>query len=119
MARLYDSWDLVDRMDYNPDGSMKPHKKERLLARGMSESEMAYVEHQRMLEVKDYDEREQDWLERFGYTFSEWDAKCQESPAELERRQRKAIRNGEEISSLPMEIDPDDYYSQVGNAGLF
>ena len=37
------------------------------------------------------------------------------SQAELESRQRKAIRNGEEISSLPMDIDPDDYYDQVGS----
>jgi hypothetical protein len=119
MARLYDSWDFLDKMDYNSDGSMKPHKRERLLARGMSLSEINQVERKRMLEVKKYDEREQDWLERFGCPFSEWDAKCQGSPVDLERRQKSSLRNGEELSSLPIDIDPDDYYEQVGNAELF
>ncbi len=119
MARLYDSWDFMTQRNYNPDGSMKPHKRERLLASGMSASEIYYVESQKMLEVKDYEEREQDWLERFGYTYSEWEAKGRMSQAELESRQKSALRNGEELSSLPMDIDPDDYYDEVGNAGLF
>ena len=118
MARLYDSWDFLDQMDYNPAGSMKPHKRERLLARGMSPSNIAYLENQKMLQVKKYDEREQQWLEKYGVPYSEWEAQGQQSLAELERRQNIAIRNGEEISSLPLDIDPDDYYDQVGNAGL-
>ena len=35
------------------------------------------------------------------------------SQAELEERQRKAIRNGEEISTLPMAIEPDEYYEEL------
>lgn len=119
MARLYDSWDFLDQMDYNPDGSMKPHKRERLLARGMSPSNIAYLENQKMLEVRQFDEREQLYVERYGIPYSEWEKQGRQSQAELEERQKKAIRNGEEISSLPMDIDPDDYYEQIGNAGLF
>ncbi len=119
MARLYDSWDFLKKMNYNPDGSMKESWRKNLLESGMSESEVNYLEQQKMLEVKKYDEREQQWLEEHGIPYSEWEAQGQQSRAELERRQKKAIRNGEEISSLPMDIDPDDYYEQVGNAGLF
>ena len=119
MARLYDSWNSLDKMNYNPDGSMKPEYKQYLLDDGVSPSSIAYVEHQKMLEVKTYDEREQDWLERFGYTYSERPVSRRMSDEELKRRQQSALRNGEELSSLPMDIDPDDYYDQVGNAGLF
>ena len=84
----------------------------------MSESEVNYLENKKMLQVKKYDEREQQWLEKYGVPYSEWEAQGQQSLAELERRQNIAIRNGEEISSLPLDIDPDDYYDQVGNAGL-
>ena len=52
-------------------------------------------------------------------TYSEWEAEGRMSQAELESRQKSALRNGEELSSLPMDIDPDDYYDEVGNAGLF
>ncbi len=119
MARLYDSWNFLDKRNYNPDGSMKPHKRQRLLNDGLSPSEIEQVENRRMLQVKQFDEREQRWLEEHGIPYSEWEKQGQQSQAELEERQKKAIRNGEEISSLPMDIDPDDYYEQVGNAGLF
>ena len=119
MARLYDSWNFITQRNYNPDGSMKEAWRKTLLEGGMSESEINYVEHQKMLEVKTYDEREQDWLERFGYTYSERPVNRRMSDEELKRRQKSALRNGEELSSLPMDIDPDDYYDQVGNAGLF
>ena len=118
MAKLYDSWDFLDKMNYNIDGSMKESWRKNLLESGMSESEVNYLETQKMLEVRKYDEREQQWLEKYGIPYSEWEAQGQQSLAELERRQNIAIRNGEEISSLPLDIDPDDYYDQVGNAGL-
>ena len=118
MARLYDSWDFLKKMNYNPDGSMKESWRKNLLESGMSESEVNYLENKKMLQVKKYDEREQQWLEKYGVPYSEWEAQGQQSLAELERRQNIAIRNGEEISSLPLDIDPDDYYEQVRNAGL-
>ena len=118
MARLYDSWDFLNKMNYNPDGSMKESWRKNLLESGMSESEVNYLENKKMLQVKKYDEREQQWLEKYGVPYSEWEAQGQQSLAELERRQNIAIRNGEEISSLPLDIDPDDYYEQVRNAGL-
>ena len=118
MARLYDSWDFLKKMNYNPDGSMKESWRKNLLESGMSESEVNYLENKKMLQVKKYDEREQQWLEKYGVPYSEWEPQGQQSLAELERRQNIAIRNGEEISSLPLDIDPDDYYDQVGNAGL-
>ncbi len=118
MARLYDSWDFLKKMNYNIDGSMKESWRKNLLESGMSDSEVNYLENKKMLQVKKYDEREQQWLEKYGIPYSEWEAQGQQSLAELERRQNIAIRNGEEISSLPLDIDPDDYYDQVGNAGL-
>ena len=115
MARAYDTWDCIKRINYNPDGSMKPKYKQRLLNNGMSSSDIAFVEGQKKNEVRLFEEREQRYVERYGIPFSEWEKQGRMSQAELESRQRKAIRNGEEISSLPMDIDPDDYYDQVGS----
>jgi hypothetical protein len=116
MARAYDTWDSIDRMNFNPDGSMKPEARQRKLAKGfLTESDIAYIEAQKMNEVRLFEEREQLYIERYGIPFSEWEKQGKMSQEELEHRQRKAILNGEEISSLPMDIDPDDYYEQVGS----
>ncbi len=116
MARAYDTWNCIERMTFNPDGSMKPEARQRKLARGLlTESDIAYIEAQKKNEVRLFEEREQRYIERYGIPFSEWEKQGRMSQAELESRQRKAIRNGEEISSLPMDIDPDDYYDQVGS----
>ena len=115
MARAYDTWDFLDRMNFNPDGSMKPEYKQRLLNNGMSSSDIAFAEGQKKNDVRLFEEREQLYIERYGIPFSEWEKQGRMSQAELESRQRKAIRYGEEISSLPMDIDPDDYYDQVGS----
>ena len=119
MARAYDTWDSFDQKNFNPDGSMKPEYRQRLLDKGINLSSIDYVEIQKMNEVKSFEEREQIYMDRYGIPFSEWEKEGQETQAELEERQRKAIRNGEEISTLPMAIDPDEYYEQFGNAGLF
>ncbi len=120
MARAYDTWSSLDRKNYNPDGSMKPEYQQLLLDKGMTLSSIGYVEMKKMKEVQSFEKREQLYMKRYGIPYSEWSKKRpQMSQAELEERQRKAIRNGEEISTLPMAIDPDEYYEQVGNAGLF
>ena len=114
MARAYDTWDSFDKRNFNPDGSMKPEYKQLLLDKGMDSSSIAYVEGQKMNDVRLFEEREQLYLERYGIPFSEWEKEGQMSQAELEERQRKAIRNGEEISTLPMAIEPDEYYEELG-----
>jgi hypothetical protein len=119
MARLYDTWNSITKMNYNPDGSMKESWRQTLLNDGRSLDTIEYLENQKMLEVKNYDEREEDWLKRDGITYSEWEAQGRESDAELKRRQKSALRNCEDISELPMDIDPDDYYDSIGNAGIF
>lgn len=58
MVRVYASWDSFDKTNYNPNGSMKHEYKRRLLAEGVSPYDIAYVEHQRILEFKKYKQRE-------------------------------------------------------------
>ena len=120
MARAYDTWDSYDQKNFNPDGSMKPEYRQRLLDKGISSSNVDSVEEQKMNEVERFEKREKLYMKRYGIPYSEWVKQGSKiSQSELEERQRKAIRNGEEISTLPMAIDPDEYYEQLGNAGLF
>ena len=55
---IYASWDSFDQTNYNPNGSMKHEYKRQLLADGISPRDIAYVEHQRILEFKKYEKRE-------------------------------------------------------------
>jgi hypothetical protein len=95
-------------MNYNPDGTMKPEKRQRLIARGMSLSSIDYLERKKIQEVQKFERREQQWLEKYGKTFSEWEAEGRLSDKELRRRQQSALRNREDISELPIAIDPDE-----------
>jgi N-acetylglutamate synthase-like GNAT family acetyltransferase len=74
----------------------------------MSLSSIDYLEQQKIQEVQKFERREQQWLEKFGFTYSERLTKSNLSSAELRRRQQSALRNREDISELPIAIDPDE-----------
>lgn len=111
MARAYDSWNTITQRNYHPDGTMKEAWRQRLLNRGMSHHEIDYLEQQKTQEVQKFEKREQRWLEQYGQTFTEWEAEGRLSDQELRRRQQSALRNREDISELPIAIDPDDIES--------
>lgn len=113
MARAYDSWDTITRLNYNPDGTMKEAWRQRLLQRGMSLHEIDYLEQQKIQEVQKFEQREQRWLEQYGQTFTEWEAAGRLPDQELRRRQQSALRNREDISELPIALDPDEYNDAI------
>jgi hypothetical protein len=70
------------------------------------------MESRKMKEVKDFEEREQLCLERYGETYSSMTARRSQklTPAQQEKRQQQALDSGEELSSLPYHMEPDEYY---------
>jgi hypothetical protein len=111
-ARAYDDWSPMHKRMYNPDGSMKKEYREELLESGTTLFDTFYMESRKMKEVKDFEEREQLCLERYGETYSSMTARRSQklTPAQQEKRQQQALDSGEELSSLPYHMEPDEYY---------
>ena len=115
MGEIYEnSQSSLDKLFYNPDGSMKPLERQRLLKKGHSLSLIDRLEKIKMDEVQRFEERELKYLKDCGVSIDKWLEEQNTSSLELEERQRKAIHNGEEISSLPMAVEPDEYYEELG-----
>lgn len=112
MARAYDYWDSFDREHFNPDGTMTEKYREWLMSNGSSLFDTFAIEVIQMKEVKDFEEREEYFPKKWGISFTEWDRSGQEkfTPAQQRQRQQEALDAGEELSSLPYDMEPDEYY---------
>ena len=120
MAKAWDYWPWIEQELYNPDGTLKEDYKKTLLAEGKSRSHITAKEVLQKSKVKEFDEREKLFQEQWGISYVEWaklkptrsQAKAKQE-AELKKSMKKSLFAGEDISSLPGDIDPDDYYDAV------
>lgn len=114
LARLYDTWPSYRQAKYNPDGSMKEEYRQALLADGWTLEETFVLESQTIREVKAFDDTEQMYYEDYGIGYTEYCLRAlkreRRSKPDSKERQRKALASGEELSSLPDYIEPDEYY---------
>ena len=115
MARAYDFWDSFDRENFNPDGTMTEAYRNRLMARGRSLFDTFYMEAIQMKEVKDFEKREQNFQKNWGISYTEWEQSGREKPAQQKKRQQDALDSGEELSSLPYHMEPDEYYDYIAD----
>ncbi|MGH2416634.1 MAG: hypothetical protein ACRDEA_23640, partial [Microcystaceae cyanobacterium] len=88
-----------------------------LMEGGTSLFETFAMEARKQKEVKDFEEREQLCLKRFGETFSEMTARRSQnlSPAQQKKRQQLALDEGAELSELPYDMEPDEYYDHYAD----
>lgn len=118
MGRAYDYWSLREQENYNPDGTMKETYRQKLLDRGYDFFYTCQMEYDQKQKVKNFEEMEKEWKDR-GYTktYSEFldSSRNQQSLSQQKRRQEQALSEGAEISELPFDIDPDDYYDYHSN----
>lgn len=117
MARAYDSWSPIQKTIYKPDGTMNEEYRKRLMSEGTSLFDTFSMEAIMQKEVKDFEEREENFKKRWGMTFSEWDGSGQGnlSPAEQKKRQQLALDEGAELSELPLDMEPDEYYDHYAD----
>jgi len=118
MAKAYDYWDIVTRENYNPDGTMKESYRDRLIARDCDFFKTLHKEMQKIKEVEEFEKMEEKFKKiGGGQSYSEFLDKSikKESISQQNRRQLEALREGAEISELPYDIDPDDYYDYYSN----
>lgn len=104
-------WTRIDRLWYNEDGTVKESVKKQWLAQGDTLEEIERTEREFQRELAAYHEERRTVEENFGISYEEWHRRAWATPGEAEARTREAIRNGEEISSLPSYVDPDEYYN--------
>jgi hypothetical protein len=116
-SRAYDDWSPMHKRMYNPDGSMKEEYRKQWMESGTTLFDTFYMESRKMKEVKDFEEREQNFQKNWGISYTEWEQSSREnlSPAQQEKRQQQALDSGEELSSLPYHMEPDEYYDYIAD----
>ncbi|MDY6940460.1 MAG: hypothetical protein SWY16_22735 [Cyanobacteriota bacterium] len=120
MAEAWDFWSDLDKERFQKDGTLKPEVAREMIAKGMDFTDTIAMELKKYEEIRWFDRRDREWLEKYGETWSDWKLRHDLAHAKFERQQREklgissqqaALENGEELSTLPIAIDPDEYYS--------
>ncbi|WP_336230759.1 hypothetical protein [Scytonema sp. PRP1] len=114
----YDFFSEEEKKQFNPDGSLKPEYVEYTLQRlGLNEEYLMEIEFNKKKEVAAFNRMSEEWKSR-GQNFGEYLMNSRLSAAQNRRQNlkqmRQDIRNGEDVGSLPFDIEPDDYYRQQG-----
>ena len=116
----YTAWDLFseeEKKKFNPDGTLKPEYIRYAHSTGISDSYLAEAERRKKIDVENYNKVSARFAER-GINFGESQMRSRflatKDYVERQEQLRQDIRNGEEISSLELDVEPDDYYQQHG-----
>lgn len=116
----YTAWDLFsqeDKQKYLPDGSLKPEYVEYARSIGISEEYLEDSEYKKKRDVESFIKLSASFAKR-GINFGESQIRSRflatKDYASVQNQLGQDIRNGEEISSLPLDVEPDDYYQQHG-----
>lgn len=113
----YDFFTEEEKQKFNSDGSLKREYVEYALSIGISDESLAEMERRKKNDVDSYNQLSAGYAEQ-GINFGQQQmrAKIADSKSYLQRKalMSQDIRNGEEIDSLPLDIEPDDYYRQQG-----
>ena len=115
----YTAWDLFseeEKKKFNPDGTLKQEYIEYARRLGLSEEYLEQLEYKKKLDVESFNRLSETWAAR-GINFGESQMRSRLTVKDYAKRQEQLeqdIRNGEEISSLSMDVEPDEYYQQHG-----
>lgn len=112
MGRAYDYWSLLDKEHYYPDGTMKTSYRQSLLDRGYDFFYTVQLEWEQKKKVTSFKNMEKQFEEAGWGSYSEFldRSTSQEDPSQQKRRQQQALAEGAELSELPYDMAPDDYY---------
>jgi hypothetical protein len=112
-----DLFSQEERKKFNPDGTLKPEYVEYARSIGLGEGYLKQLEFKKKLDVENFNRMSETWAAR-GMNFGEYQMRSRlgasESYAQRQEQVRQDIRNGEDLDSLPLSVDPDDYYRQHG-----
>lgn len=106
----YDFFTNEEKQQFNPDGSLKAEYRQSELARGARESWLNEMERRKRLEVDSYN-RISEEHEKQGINFGAWQMRSRINDkltyAQRVKQMEMDLRNCEERSTLPFDIDTD------------
>ncbi len=112
-----DLFSQEERKKFNPDGTLKPEYIKYARSSGLSEGYLEQLEYKKKLDVENFNRMSEKWAAR-GMNFGEYQMRSRlgasESYAQRQEQVQQDIRNGEDIDSLTLSVDPNDYYRQHG-----
>jgi hypothetical protein len=114
---VYTAWDVwftaKEKKQFNPDGSLKPSYVQEALSQGMSVTWLMEKERKKKNEVESYNRLSASYAER-GINFGKCEMESRQTTIreynQTRKMQQQDRRNFEEISSLPMDVEPDEYF---------
>lgn len=110
-----DLFSQEERKKFNPDGTLKPEYIEYARSVGLSEGYLEQLEYKKKLDVENFNRMSKTWAAR-GMNFGEYQMRSRlsasESYTQRQQQVQQDIRNGEDLDSLTLSVDPDDYYWQ-------
>lgn len=113
-----DLFSQEERKKFNPDGTLKPESLEYARSIGLSEGYLQQLESNKKLDVENFNRMSEAWAAG-GMNFGEYQMRSRfsatdENYAQRQEQVQQDIRNGEDLDSLPLSVDLDDYYRQHG-----
>lgn len=112
---VYDLFSPEDKEKFNPNGTLKPEYVEYARSISLSERYLEELEYKKKLDVESFNQMSEAWSAR-GMNFGEYQMRSRHSAvkdyAERQKQVHQDIRNGEDLDSLPLPVDADDYYQQ-------
>lgn len=109
----YDFFTEEEKIKFNPDGTLREEFIYSAREKGLNMSALLTLEQRKINEVEQYNKVSACDAE-MGINHGQWLMDCRRSAAsnyaKNYKQQQQDLRNGEEISSLPLDIDPDEYY---------
>jgi len=110
MVQAWDLWTPSQQSQFNPDGTLKDRDK--MLENG-EHGIVYHLERRMKIDIETFEKNEKQWQEKYGCSYGEWELKARRQAAQNREQKRKQvikdIRNGEEISSLGLAVDLEDY----------
>lgn len=111
----YDLFSEEEKEIFNTDGTLKPGYIKYARSLGLSEGYLEQLEYNKKRDVEDFDRMSEQWAAR-GMNFGEFQMRSRifavRNYNQNLKQMRHDLRNGEDIDSLALDVEPDDYYQQ-------
>lgn len=110
----YDFFSKEEKIMFNPNGTLKEEFRRNALRIGSSEDYLERLEYEKKQDIAAYERMSAEYANR-GLNYGQFLVQMRRDlSTSVERNaivMQRDLLNGEEISSLPLDIDPDKYYS--------
>ena len=111
---VYDFFSKEEKIIFHPDGTLKEEFRRNALRIGSSENCLERLEYEKKQDIAQYERMSAEYAARgmnFGSFLMRMRQDLDSSTIRNTIAMQRDLRNGEEISSLPLDLDPHEYFS--------